>query len=231
VNLKSAFDQAASRYDQTRRQLIPCFDLFYGTAVELIPVEAQRVLDLGAGTGLLSSLVLAHCPSAAITLADISTEMLEQAKTRLSPAGGRCTFLAMDYQAELPSGNFDAIVSALSIHHLDATAKRSLFDKIFQHLSPGGIFVNADQVVGETPAIDSRYCATWVGAVRESGIDPAAMWAAFERTKLDRMSPLSPQLDWLREIGFTEVSCWFQHYSFVVFSGKKRTLTGAGNLA
>jgi tRNA (cmo5U34)-methyltransferase len=55
--------------------------------------------------------------------------------------------------------------------------------------------------------------------VRESGIAPEAMWAAFERTKLDRMSPLAPQLEWLREIGFTDVACSFQHYSFVVFSG------------
>jgi tRNA (cmo5U34)-methyltransferase len=47
------------------------------------------------------------------------------------------------------------------------------------------------------------------------------MWAAFERTKLDRMDPLAPQLAWLREAGFSDVACWFQHYSFVVYSGSK----------
>jgi tRNA (cmo5U34)-methyltransferase len=229
VNVKSVFDQAASAYDQTRRQLIPSFDLFYGTAVELVPEDAKRVLDLGAGTGLLSSLVLDHCPAATVTLADVSTAMLEQAKTRLSSYGDRCLFVAADYQTALPDagpdagpeGKFDAIISALSIHHLEAGAKRSLFERVFEWLTPGGIFINADQVLGETPEIDARFCATWVGAVRQSGIAPEAMWAAFERTKVDRMSPLKPQLEWLREIGFREVACWFQHYSFVVFSGRK----------
>ncbi len=221
MSVKSVFDGAASIYDQTRRQLIPCFDLFYSTAVELVPEDAKQVLDLGAGTGLLSSLVLDHCPSAVVTLADISTEMLEQARNRLRAYESRCVFAAGDYQAGLPEGPFDAVVSALSIHHLEAAAKRSLFQRIFERLAPGGIFVNADQVLGETPEIDARYCATWVGAVRESGISSEAMWAAFERTKVDRMSPLNPQLEWLREIGFTEVACWFHHYSFVVFSGRK----------
>jgi len=221
VNVKSVFDQAASAYDQTRRQLIPSFDLFYGTAVELVPEDAKLVLDLGAGTGLLSSLVLEHCPAATVTLADVSTAMLEQAKVRLGSYEDRCLFVAADYQISLPEGRFDAIISALSIHHLEAGAKRSLFERVFERLAPGGLFINADQVLGETPEIDARLCATWVGAVRESGIAPEAMWAAFERTKVDRMSPLNPQLEWLREIGFREVACWFQHYSFVVFSGRK----------
>jgi tRNA (cmo5U34)-methyltransferase len=221
VSVQSVFDHAASAYDLTRRQLIPCFDLFYSTAVELVPNDARRVLDLGAGTGLLSSMLLEHCPSATVTLADISTEMLEQARKRLAGSASRCVFAASDYQGGLPAGEFDAVVSALSIHHLEAGGKRELFQRVYASLAPGGIFVNADQVLGETPEIDARFCATWVGEVRASGIAPEAMWAAFERTKVDRMSPLAPQLEWLREAGFREVACWFQHYSFVVFSGTK----------
>lgn len=60
MSIKNAFDMAAKDYDQARKQLIPCFDDFYGTALELIPFETKdriNVLDLGAGTGLFSSLV------------------------------------------------------------------------------------------------------------------------------------------------------------------------------
>lgn len=75
--VKTAFDEAAQTYDRARRQLIPCFDDFYGTALALIPHQPQanfRVLDLGAGTGLLSFLVARKFPMARITLLDISQE-------------------------------------------------------------------------------------------------------------------------------------------------------------
>ena len=45
------FDEAARDYDQSRRQLVPCFDAFYGMVLDLIPYEQEvpiRVLDLGA---------------------------------------------------------------------------------------------------------------------------------------------------------------------------------------
>ncbi len=60
VAVKTLFDGAAAGYDRARRQLVPPFDDFYGAAVGAIPYEREddiRVLDLGAGTGLLSTLV------------------------------------------------------------------------------------------------------------------------------------------------------------------------------
>lgn len=43
---------------------------------------------------------------------------------------------------------WDAIVSALAIHHLDDAAKRELFARVHAALAPGGMFVNAEQVAG-----------------------------------------------------------------------------------
>jgi tRNA (cmo5U34)-methyltransferase len=61
LTVAALFDEAAAEgYDRARRQLVPPFDDFYGTVVESIPYEPEaaiRVLDLGAGTGLLSALV------------------------------------------------------------------------------------------------------------------------------------------------------------------------------
>ena len=51
------FDAHAGEYDALRRRLVPPFDAFYGTAVaalELTAAPPARVLDLGAGTGLLA---------------------------------------------------------------------------------------------------------------------------------------------------------------------------------
>ena len=61
MSIKNTFDSAARDYDKARKQLIPCFDEFYGVALELIPVDPSKdikILDLGAGTGLFSSLII-----------------------------------------------------------------------------------------------------------------------------------------------------------------------------
>ena len=54
-HVRATFDGAAGGYDEQRRKLIPCFDDFYGTAVSLAETRESRprILDLGAGTGLL----------------------------------------------------------------------------------------------------------------------------------------------------------------------------------
>lgn len=35
MSVADAFDAVAGSYDQARRRLVPCFDAFYGTAVEV----------------------------------------------------------------------------------------------------------------------------------------------------------------------------------------------------
>ncbi len=56
-NVKKLFDSGADDYDWQRRQLIPCFDDFYGMAVSLVEPDERspRILDLGAGTGLFAA--------------------------------------------------------------------------------------------------------------------------------------------------------------------------------
>lgn len=225
MSIQSCFDAVASRYDASRRLLIPCFDDFYGVAASLLPFanqEAITVLDLGAGTGLFTALLAESFPQATFTLVDVAGKMLAEARQRLATRGPRCTFLTADYRNHEFPERYDAIVSALSIHHLEPEEKSTLFGNVYRWLRPGGIFVNADQVAGETPAIDRRYREVWEQQVQERGIAAEEWQAAQERMKEDRMSPLSFQLAALRDAGFQEVNCWYQHYSFAVFSGRRQ---------
>lgn len=77
----------ASEYDLSRRRLIPCYDLLYSTVVELaarsIQISSPLILDLGAGTGLLSEFVLNKIGSASLHLLDESSEMIAKAQQRL----------------------------------------------------------------------------------------------------------------------------------------------------
>ncbi len=223
VDVKRTFDGAAASYDALRRQLIPCFDDLYGTAVDLTagaPGAAPRILDLGAGTGLLAEQVLRRLPAARITLLDFSEAMLAQARARF--AGAAAVELRVgDHAAADLGGPWDAIVSALSIHHLPDAEKRRLFERAFAALAPGGVFVNADNVTAEDPAVQARDRAAWVAAIRASGLGEAELAAAMERTKVDILAPLAAQLAWLRAAGFAEVDCSYKWRLFAVFSGRR----------
>ena len=80
------FEDHAADYEALRRRLVPAYDEFYGTAVaalELATVPLRRVLDLGAGTGLLARAVARAHPHSELVLLDGSAAMLEQAHATL----------------------------------------------------------------------------------------------------------------------------------------------------
>jgi tRNA (cmo5U34)-methyltransferase len=214
------FDLTAPTYDADRARLIPCYDAFYRRATDLIPGGARRILDLGAGTGLLSTFVRQWYPAAHIHLMDISAPMLDRARTRLG-ADTNVSFEVADYStAALPS-NLDAVVSALSIHHLDDAAKQALFAKIFAALRPGGVFVNAEQVAGPTPAIDAQYKALWLQQVREAGATSEQIADSLYRQQDDRCASVGDQLQWLRAAGFSDADCWFKDNRFAVLAATR----------
>ena len=215
------FDETARGYDAARRRLLPCFDPFYGAALGLLPFAADaplRMVDLGAGTGLLSGLVAAAYPRARITLVDISGEMLALARQRLGGAA-RFDFVEADIAGYALPGGLDAVVSALAIHHLTDGDKRALYGRIRDSLRPGGVFVNAEQVRGTTPALDARNHDDWLAEVERLGVGEGELAEAFARMEQDHPATLADQLAWLRDAGFGTVECRFENGMFAVFGG------------
>jgi tRNA (cmo5U34)-methyltransferase len=213
----ATFDAHAAAYEAPRRRLIPCFDAFYGTAVDalgLLGRPPRRVLDLGAGTGILAARVAAAHPDAELVLTDGAPAMLDQARAALGP---RAELHVADLaDPHLPAGPFDAVVSALAIHHLDDAGKQALFARVCAALPPGGVFVNAEQVVGPTPALDRRYRAWHEAAARALGATDEEWAGAQERMRHDRCADVESQLRWLREAGFDGADCLFKDHRFAV---------------
>jgi tRNA (cmo5U34)-methyltransferase len=143
------------------------------------------VLELGVGTGETARRVLERHPDARLTAIDESPPMLEQARTSL-PASA--DLRAGRLQDALPAGPYDAVVSALAVHHLTSAEKRDLFARVASVLRPGGLFVFADVVVPERPEdvvtpIEDGYDLPdrlddqlyWL---RSAGLEPEVVWAA-----------------------------------------------------
>lgn len=222
MEIKKGFNKIAQQYDNQRNKLIPCFDDFYKCAVDNLELNSSTpcILDLGAGTGLLTEKVLEKYPKAKVDLIDLSDNMLEVAKERFANNNNISVQVA-DYSVCNFGNIYDAIISSLSIHHLEDQAKVSLYEKIYAHIVSEGIFINAEQVLGETAFIENIYRQFWEKDVEQSGLKKEEILSAYERVKLDKRTPLSVQLNWLKDIGFKDVTCLYKNYSFAVFYARK----------
>ncbi len=213
----TVFNAHAESYDASRRRLVPCFDRFYGTAVAAAGLGSAapgRILDLGAGTGMLSVRLRAAYPEAELTLLDIAAGMLARARDRLGEE--RVSYVQADFLDPLPAGPWDCVASALAIHHLEDDDKRTLFAAVRDALAPEGVFVNADQVAGPTPFFDELYASWQEQQARRAGTDDAEWRGALERMELDRCADVEDQLGWLRRAGFREADCLFKDHRFAV---------------
>ncbi len=105
--------------------------------VELRP--DMRVMDFGAGTGLLTSHVAPRVGR--VTAVDVSASMLERlaAKEELRDRVEVVCQDILDCPLDL---RFDLIVSAMAMHHVEDTAQ--LLARFWDHLEPGARVALAD---------------------------------------------------------------------------------------
>ncbi len=91
----------------------PETELLVDTALELMRSHtAQRVLELGTGTGAISLAIKRHNPACAITASDVSAAALQVARANAEKVALEIEFIESDwYQALDPAVRFDLIVS------------------------------------------------------------------------------------------------------------------------
>jgi tRNA (cmo5U34)-methyltransferase len=195
-------------------------------------------LDLACGEGLLAEALLARFPQATVIGLDGSPAMLARAAARLAPFGQRFqtrVFSLADRSWRAPAASAHAIVSSLSIHHLDGGQKRELFGDLLRMLTPGGALVVADVVLAATPEARALAADTWDDEVDRrahslgAGAEPPAffrregwnMYRADVPDAYDKPSRLVDQLRWLEEAGFVDVDVAWMLAGHAIFGGRK----------
>ena len=104
MSIEEQFNLIADEYDVNRKRFIPCFDDYYITSTKMILANTEtphRVLDLGAGTGLLSYYWYRECDTANYVLVDIAEDMLEVSRKRFHGIEN-VSHEIMDYTKQLP---------------------------------------------------------------------------------------------------------------------------------
>jgi len=219
--LQAEFDREARTYDRTARASMPAYTELHRTLVRGVPflsTRAFRVLELGVGTGALTSALVATFPHAEVVGLDVSPRMIAAARRRLRRYRDRVELVAGRLEDGW-EGRYDAIVSALAIHHLEDREKWGLFRRVHRSLSSGGYFGDGDDHLPEDPLFDSRYAQIAAAevegqAARGAFRSPQVAWHEHER--FDHPCTLAAEVAALGRAGFAHVGVPWRYFGQAV---------------
>lgn len=223
--VKTHFESEAKEFDQIILRLIPYYPEMVDGLVSAIPhlrSKELNIIDLGCGTGTISKKIKTLFPYAKITCLDLADNMIEMAKVKLSGYSG-IRYQTGDFRSYEFDDDYDVAVSSLALHHLVTDReKRGFYKKIYNNLKPGGVFLNADVVLGSSGHLQGMYMEKWKGFmmrhVPEDEIENK--WLPQYREE-DRPARLMDHIAWLSEIGFLEVDVIWKYYNFSVYCGRR----------
>ena len=223
-NVKDHFEEEAEEFDELIRTLIPFYEDMINSLVLSLPFhrkEEIKILDLGCGTGTISQEVKKRFPNASITCVDLAENMIKMAKTKLSIYPD-VEFVRADFRDLDFKGEYNAVISSLALHHLQPEEQKSFYCRVKEFLKEGGVFYNADNILGSTTHLNQVYMDKWVEFMLKSHTqeDIDTIWLPRYREE-DFPSPLRSHIHWLEEAGFRDVDVVWKCYMFGVYGGKK----------
>jgi SAM-dependent methyltransferase len=199
-------------------------------------VPVARVLDLGCGDGILGRALLDQFPAAEGTFLDLSPTMVAAAEAKLRSYVPRSRVLQGDFgqrewnELVAPFGPFDVVVSGYAIHHQPDARKRELYGEILPLLTPRGLFLNMEHVSSRCHwaeqafndmMIDSLWAYHQQQATAHSRDEVAHQYVQRDDWSANILAPLETQLQWLRELGYIDVDCFFKALELTLFGGRR----------
>jgi tRNA (cmo5U34)-methyltransferase len=228
-NIKKTFEEIAREYDEIIQRFMPYYPQMLEAVICALPFErakAINVIDLGCGTGAVTKLIKDAYPEARITCLDLAENMLEMAKSKLV-GKNHIRYQIGNFERYEFDDLYDVAISSLALHHLLTDEdKKAFYQKIYENLAPGGVFYNADLILGSSDRIQEVYMEQWKAFMRkqlsEDEIENQCISKYYEE---DRPAKLLEQLSWLTDLGFHEVDVLWKYYNFAVYGGCKQNIS------
>lgn len=222
--IKDTFENVAKDFDDVILRLVPYYKEMIEDLLLVIPFERDKkinVIDLGCGTGTLSLKIKEFFPNAQLTCMDMTKNMLELAKIKLSEHKNIEYILENFYTFNF-NKKYDLVISSFALHHLVTPEdKISFYQKIYNSLNENGCFYNLDILIGPNDEIQNYYMKKWAEFLSQN-LTEEEVDKNFERY-YEEDSPESTMnhLKWLEQVGFRDVDVIRKYYNFCLYGGMK----------
>lgn len=203
--------------------------------INLALPKVETFLDLGCGDGVLGRAILAKYPETKAVFLDFSETMLVAAKSKLENSEN-AEFISQDFgvkdwvNAVKSQGEFDLIVSGFAIHHQTDERKKEIYQEIYSLLKPGGLFLNLEHIASPSQWLETAFSEVFIDSLYEfhqrnksgkSREEIAQEYYHRPDKVANILAPLDVQCEWLREIGFINVDCYFKLLEIALFGGMR----------
>jgi tRNA (cmo5U34)-methyltransferase len=228
-DIKARFEaEPAASYGSNMARWIPDFDYTHQLLLESIALHLPPNgigLELGAGSGRVSKLLLETFPDLHLTLVDISENMLGEAANQLAVHAGRYQSTVhdiFDAQLDFPASSFDCVVSVFAICHAQGSdVYEQLYRRIYRWLKPQGYFVCYDHVLGDTFELTALNALGWHRLLSTSQTAEQASAGIVSTYQEDSPLSLRQHMHTLSAVGFAAVDVLYKRDIFAIYAGIK----------
>jgi tRNA (cmo5U34)-methyltransferase len=210
--MASFFDQRAAGYDRHMQESLVDAAAYYHRLAHPIPRTDTpiRILDLGCGTGLEIPAVLDAAPNAHLTCLDLSAEMLNQLQEKYGRHESLTLIRGSYLNTDLGDQKYDLVLSSMTLHHLLADQKSTLYQKVFHALKPGGRYIEGDYMVAPEKMHQLLQAYKNLPEHLQNGSHHIDI-------------PLSPQLqtELLKNAGFINIRCIYEERENLILTANR----------
>ncbi len=209
-------------YDSLIRRAVPRYDEMLERLVTYLPETAERVLELGCGTGNLTLRLLERYPAARIVTVDASPELLELTRQRAGQDAERLESRCERFEEfQSAEGSHDLVVSSISLHHV--VDKGPVYQGLARALAPGGHFLFSDELKGANARLHGINWEVWLAFCRrDGGCTPEELRGLVEHAEAhDHFTSLTEHLRLLEDAGFVDLDCLWRNWIWGIVTGRR----------